>query len=120
MSIIGNPIGSISGKVNYNQTDTSAVDYLPGKDKLDAAIADAKKAGTDAASTAKEAKTAAGTAQDTANSAAKTANAALPKAGGAMTGAVTMKGIILTSGVDYGDSLPSTVTAGKLFFKKVT
>lgn len=41
---------------------------------------------------------------------------ALPKTGGTMSGAVTTKGLILTGGVDYGDSLPGTVTAGKLFF----
>lgn len=38
----------------------------------------------------------------------------------ALTGVVTPNGIILTDGVDYGDNLPSTVTPGKLFFKKVT
>ena len=43
----------------------------------------------------------------------------LSKSGGTMTGAITTKGIVLTSGVDYGDALPSTVTAGKLFFVKV-
>lgn len=43
----------------------------------------------------------------------------LPLSGGKMTGAVTMKGITLTSGVDYGTSLPSTGTTGRLFFKVV-
>lgn len=46
-------------------------------------------------------------------------NAKLPKAGGTMTGAITTKGIILTSGTDYGTSLPSSAPAGKLFFLKV-
>lgn len=46
-------------------------------------------------------------------------NGKLPKAGGTMTGALTTKGIILTSGTDYGTSLPSTATKGKLFFLKV-
>lgn len=41
---------------------------------------------------------------------------ALPKTGGTMSGAVTTKGLVLTKGVDYGDSLPGTVTPGKLFF----
>lgn len=42
----------------------------------------------------------------------------LAKSGGTMTGAITTKGIVLTSGVDYGDALPSTVTPNKLFFVK--
>lgn len=50
----------------------------------------------------------------------ETVDSALPKSGGTMTGAITTNGIILTDGVDYGDNLPSTVTPGKLFFKKVT
>lgn len=41
---------------------------------------------------------------------------ALPKSGGAMTGVLTAKGLVLTKGVDFGDSLPGTVTPGKLFF----
>lgn len=45
---------------------------------------------------------------------------ALSKSGGTMTGTLTAKGLVLTQGVDYGDSLPSTVTPGKLFFKKVS
>lgn len=48
-----------------------------------------------------------------------TPSTVLAKSGGTMTGAITTKGIVLTSGVDYGDSLPSTVTAGKLFFVRV-
>ena len=47
-----------------------------------------------------------------------TPSAVLAKSGGTMTGAITTKGIVLTSGVDYGDSLPSTVTPNKLFFVK--
>lgn len=45
-----------------------------------------------------------------------TADAALPKTGGAMTGALTMKGIKLTSGTDYGSTLPSSPAVGQLFF----
>lgn len=99
MSIKGNFIGNISPRTNYNQADAMKADYLDGKEDLDSKI---------------------NTAQETANSAKTKANAALPKSGGTMTGAVTTKGIILTAGVDYGDSLPSTVTPGKLFFRKVS
>lgn len=45
---------------------------------------------------------------------------ALPTSGGTMTGTVTLKGIKLTSGVDYGTTLPSAGTAGRIFFKKVS
>lgn len=42
---------------------------------------------------------------------------ALPSSGGKLTGAVTMKGMHLTSGVDYGDSFPTSgLTEGRLFF----
>ena len=51
-----------------------------------------------------------------AEEAATAASAALPKAGGTMTGAVTMKGIKLTSGTDYGSALPSSPAVGTLFF----
>jgi hypothetical protein len=43
---------------------------------------------------------------------------AMPSAGGAFTGGVTMKQIILTS-ESYGTELPASGTAGRLFFKKV-
>lgn len=43
----------------------------------------------------------------------------LKKNGGSMTGALTTKGIILTPGVDFFDSLPGTVTPNKLVFVKV-
>ena len=45
--------------------------------------------------------------------------AKLPKSGGTMTGAITTKGIVLTEGTDYGNSLPSSAPKGKLFFCKV-
>lgn len=92
MSIKGNFIGSAVPRTNYNQTDSTEPDYLNGKAELDEKINEAKEK----------------------------ALAALPKSGGTMTGTVTTKGIVLTAGVDYGDSLPATVTPGKLFFKKVT
>lgn len=41
----------------------------------------------------------------------------LPIAGGTMTGAVTTKGIKLTSGTDFGSSLPSTLQSNQLFFQ---
>lgn len=44
---------------------------------------------------------------------------ALHRSGGAMTGALTTKGIILTPGVDFFDSMPGTVTPNKLIFVKV-
>lgn len=45
---------------------------------------------------------------------------ALLKSGGTMTGAITTKGIVLTNGVDYGESLPAPGTPGRLFFKVVS
>lgn len=44
---------------------------------------------------------------------------ALPASGGKMTGAITLKGVYLTEGVDYGDEFPSTAPKGKLFLKRV-
>ena len=41
----------------------------------------------------------------------------LPIAGGTMTGAVTTKGIKLTSGTDFGSSLPSSLQTNQLFFQ---
>lgn len=39
--------------------------------------------------------------------------------GGTMTGALTTKGIKLTSGTDYGDTLPSSPATNQLFFQTV-
>lgn len=39
--------------------------------------------------------------------------------GGTMTGALTTKGIKLTSGTDYGSTLPSSPATGQLFFQTV-
>ena len=39
--------------------------------------------------------------------------------GGTMTGALTTKGIKLTSGTDYGDTLPSDPATGQLFFQTI-
>ena len=39
--------------------------------------------------------------------------------GGTMTGALTTKGIKLTSGTDYGDTLPSSPATNQLFFQTI-
>lgn len=44
----------------------------------------------------------------------------LSTSGGKMTGAITMKGIILTPDKDYGEDFPTSPENGRLFFKKVT
>lgn len=41
---------------------------------------------------------------------------ALALAGGVLTGVITMRGIKLTSGVDYGNELPSNPVVGQLYF----
>lgn len=43
----------------------------------------------------------------------------LPLAGGTMTGALTTKGIKLTSGTDYGTTLPSSPATNQLFFQTI-
>lgn len=43
----------------------------------------------------------------------------LPLSGGTMTGAMTTKGIKLTSGTDYGTTLPSSPATNQLFFQTV-
>ena len=43
----------------------------------------------------------------------------LSLSGGTMTGVLTTKGIKLTSGTDYGDTLPSGPATGKLFFQTI-
>lgn len=45
------------------------------------------------------------------------ANGYLPTTGGTMTGAITTKGIKLTSGTDFGSSLPSSLKSNQLFFQ---
>ena len=45
------------------------------------------------------------------------ANGYLPTTGGTMTGAITTKGIKLTSGTDFGSSLPSSLQSNQLFFQ---
>lgn len=41
------------------------------------------------------------------------------KGGDTMTGTLHLKGVVLTQGVDYGDTLPAAGTAGRIFFKRV-
>lgn len=45
---------------------------------------------------------------------------ALSTTGGIMTNTLTLHGIVLTPGVDYGSGDPSGGTTGQLYFKKVT
>lgn len=45
---------------------------------------------------------------------------ALPIAGGIMENTLTLKGIILTEGIDYGSGDPGDGTPGQLYFKKVS
>lgn len=45
---------------------------------------------------------------------------ALPITGGVMEGAVTLNGIILTEGIDYGYGDPGDGVLGQLYFKRVT
>jgi hypothetical protein len=44
----------------------------------------------------------------------------LPLTGGSLTNTLTVKGVVLTEGVDYGTSLPAAGTEGRIFFKKVS
>ena len=45
---------------------------------------------------------------------------AIPVTGGSMESTLTLKGIVLTEGIDYGSGDPSGGTLGQLYFKKVT
>ena len=45
---------------------------------------------------------------------------ALPITGGAMENALTLRGIILTEGIDYGSGNPGSGVLGQVYFKKVT
>lgn len=44
----------------------------------------------------------------------------LPIVEGVMTGTLTVNGIVLTEGVDYGTGDPGGGVVGQLYFKKVT
>ena len=45
---------------------------------------------------------------------------ALPITGGVMENTVTLNGIILTEGIDYGVGDPGSGVLGQLYFKRVT
>lgn len=45
---------------------------------------------------------------------------ALPITGGVMENTVTLNGVILTEGIDYGDGDPGDGVLGQLYFKRVT
>ena len=45
---------------------------------------------------------------------------ALPITGGVMEDALTLRGIVLTEGIDYGSGDPGSGVLGQLYFKKVT
>lgn len=45
---------------------------------------------------------------------------ALLKTGGTMTGAVTLNGVKLTEGVDYGPEVPADLEKGRIFWVEVT
>lgn len=47
-------------------------------------------------------------------------NGKLDIAGGTMEGTLTVNGIVLTEGIDYGTGTPSGGVIGQLYFKKVT
>lgn len=103
------------GKVN----DTADIDK-PVSTLQAVAIEKAKTEAQEyAKAEADKAKTAADNAQTTADEAKNIANAALPRTGGVMTGNVTLNGITLTEGVDYGTELPTPGKKGRLFFKVV-
>ena len=85
MKIVGNTVGAINPRTNYEQTDPAKADYLKGKDVLDEKIDNAQTA-------ADNAQTAADNAQTAADNAQTTADDALPKAGGEMAGDINMSG----------------------------
>lgn len=73
MSIKGNLVGNVSPRTNWNQTDSARADYLVGREKIVESIAEAKTAGTNAATAAEQnSKNYAKTVSDTAETNAKT------------------------------------------------
>lgn len=98
-------LDTANAKAFIQNADTNA--YLEGKF-------------SEAMTAAENAQEAANSARNAATNAQNTANAALPKAGGTMTGQMKVKGLVLTSGTDYGTTLPTAGTPGRIFFKKVT
>lgn len=45
---------------------------------------------------------------------------AMPLTGGVMEGKITLNGIVLTDGIDYGVGDPGDGVLGQLYFKRVT
>ena len=95
MKIVGNTVGAINPRTNYEQTDPAKADYLKGKEVLDKKIDNAQTTADDAKTAADNAQTAADNAQTTADAAKTTAenitNDALHKAGGTMTGPLNVQ-----------------------------
>ena len=91
MKIVGNTVGAITPRTNYEQTDPAKADYLKGKDVLDEKIDNAQTAADNAQTAADNAQTAADNAQTAADNAQTTADDALPKAGGTMTGPLNVQ-----------------------------
>lgn len=69
MIIRGNTVGTTTPRSNWNQNDPKKVDYIIGKDVVDAAIAAAQTTADGAVTASGNAKTAADNAQSTANTA---------------------------------------------------
>lgn len=110
MKIHGNTTGSYTPRADFAETDPRSPSFIRNKPEID--ITQVKSTADAAKTTADAAKTAA----DEAKSAAeKVQSDALPKSGGEMTGAVKMKGIYLTPGVDYGKEFPEDAEEGRLF-----
>ena len=69
MIIRGNTVGTTTPRSNWNQNDPKKVDYIIGKDAVDAAITAAQKTADNAVTAAGNAHTAAGNAQTAADNA---------------------------------------------------
>ena len=109
MKILGNIVGNLAPRTNWEQTDPTKVDYLKGRDALEMLI---QKTGTDAKTEAIGAANQAKTAADNAKTAADNAQAA---AGDALTAAGNALKESKDYAKDYCDSkrLSFTVTLTK-------
>ena len=124
-----NPHAVTKKQVGLDKVDNTADKDKPVSTAQATAIADAKKAGTDAYAAANNAQTTANEAhtaiaehkEDKNNPHAVTCTqiGAVNKNGDTMTGTLTLNGMMLTEDVDYGATLPEAGTKGRLFFKKV-
>jgi hypothetical protein len=109
-----------NAQTTANSANTAAAAAKSTADAAKTAAGNAQTSANTANTAAGNAQSTANTANSTANEAKRTADAALPKAGGTMTGQLKVKGLVLTSGTDYGTTLPAAGTPGRIFFKKVT